>query len=118
MKRDKATNDIKSQVFRLLHSHEGEEKAITAGKIAEVLALKGNDADRRVRLIIEELLWPPTCMPVVAGSRGYFKPRTWLEWQKYDEQMRDRIKETCKRKAQIRKNVYDLFHGNVTVAMI
>jgi hypothetical protein len=118
LKRDKAHNDLKEMVRRIIDHHGGERQSITAGNIAEALAIKGHDADRRVRLIIEELLWPPTCLPVVAGSKGYFKPETWAEWQKYDEQMKDRIKETCKRKAQIRKNVYDYFYGNVRVKMI
>ena len=101
----------------LLESAVGERQAVTADALAEKIGLVGKYRDRTVRLMIEDLLWEED-LAVVAGGAGYFKPETWAEWQEYDRQMRGRIAEDCKRKAQVKKNVYNLFHGMKRVRLI
>lgn len=105
---------------RIIDSHEGETNAITAGEMARQLGMMGKNDDRKVRTLIENLIFI-NFKPILASTGdppGYFKPVTWTEWQRYDQVIKERIKEICKRKAQVKKNVYDYFYGNVRVRLI
>lgn len=101
----------------ILEAHEGREAAITADAIAERLGLATKDRDRKVRLMIEELIFNEG-LAVVACGEGFFTPRTWVEGDEYKRQMRSRITEDCKRLAQTKKNIYNHFHGQKAVKMI
>lgn len=105
--------EARPEIKRILDAHEGEGNPITAGDIAKALGWNGKYDDRKVRLIIEAMLWEAD-LAVLATTKdppGYFKPNTWAEWQEYEQALKARIKGICERKAQVKKNIYNLFHG-------
>lgn len=95
------TDDLKVQLRRILERHEGRVMAITARELSEITG----QPDRAVRLAILEFIYEG--LPVISATEkpaGYFIPSSKAEWLEYDKQMKNRITEDCKRKAQVRKN--------------
>lgn len=95
-------NGSKTQLKRILESHEGRVHAITARE----LSVNTQRPDRAVRLSILELIWEG--LPVLSATEppaGYYLPKTKAEWLEYDHQLKNRIIEDAKRKAQVKKNV-------------
>jgi hypothetical protein len=113
------SEDLEKSLKLILEHHEGRHKAISAGELAEILALKGRDADRKIRLMVLKLIWEG--LPVLATPQepaGFFLASTWEEWQEYDRQMKSRIAENCKRRVQVKKNVYAYFEGAAKVKLL
>ena len=104
-------------LYTLIEGLEGEAAAMTADALAERIGLKGKYRDRTARLMIEDLIWTEG-LAVVADGKGYYKPHTWAEWEKYKAQMDSRIKNDVMRRDQVEKNVYNLFHGMKKVRML
>lgn len=95
-------NGLKSQLKHILELHEGRTKAITARELSATI----QQEDRRIRLTILELIWDG--LPILSATEplaGYYLPKTKHEWLDYDQQLKNRIVEDAKRKAQVKKNV-------------
>jgi hypothetical protein len=113
-------DELKPNLTAIIKNIVGSSKAVTADALAQRLGLQGRSRDRKVRLMIEDLIFLEF-QPILATTGkvpGYFSPETWSEWQEYDRVIKERVREICKRKAQVKKNVYNHFHGNVTVRMV
>jgi len=111
--------EIKTYLKGILEHHKGRGMAISARELADVLAIKGSDADRRIRLMILELIWEG--LPVLATPQepaGFFLADTWEEYHEYDRQMKSRIAESAKRRVQVKKNVYAYFEGATKVKLM
>jgi hypothetical protein len=113
------SEDLKKSLRGILEHHEGRGKAVSAGELAETLALRGRDADRKIRLMILALIWEG--LPVLATPQepaGFFLASSWEEWQEYDRQMKSRIAESAKRRVQVKKNVHAYFAGATKVKLL
>jgi hypothetical protein len=112
-------NKIKIYLKGILEHHKGRGMAISARDLAFTLAIKGGDADRRIRLMILELIWDG--LPVLATPQepaGFFLANSWEEYHEYDRQMKSRIAESAKRRVQVKKNVYAYFSGAERVKLL
>lgn len=117
---DKATKDIKIQLRHIIESRHGEKQAWTADRIAEVLGIRGRNADRKVRAMILDLIWSENLavLATVGKNPGYFTPETWAEWDRYKKQIDDRIKGVIMRRDKLDRNIHALFEGTMKVRML
>lgn len=87
--------DLKSQVKGILEQHVGRDQAIPGRELARLL---GQRDDRKIRLIIRELI--AEGLPIVSATdqpAGYFLPLNWQEVRACIEANRSRLIEDAKR---------------------
>jgi hypothetical protein len=113
-------NELKSLLRRIIESRHGEKQSWTAGRMAAALGIKGNNADRKVRAMILELIWKEDLAVLATTGKppGFFTPETWAEWEEYDRVQKSRIAEDAKRRVKVKRNVHALFEGTVKVRML
>ena len=93
-------DNLKNQVRNILSRHEGRGMAITARELAAVT----NEPERRVRLIIRELIGEG--LPVASTTEapaGYFIASTWREAEEYALSIRSRLIEDALRRRDFRR---------------
>jgi len=117
---DKAAKDQFILLRRVIESRRGEKQSWTAEHMAESLGIKGRNAGRNVRAMILELIWKQDLAVLATTGKppGFFTPDTWAEWERYKEQMDDRIKGDVMRRDKLDRNVHALFEGTVRVKML
>ncbi len=97
--RDRA--ESKAQLKVILMAHEGEARAITGRQLAGGL---GQKDDRRVRLIIRELI--AEGLPIAANTQtppGYFVVTTRQEAEQYASSIRRRLIKDALRRRDFRR---------------
>ncbi len=93
-------SDLKVELKSILLRHEGNRRAITASELATTL---GQD-DRRVRLIIRELI--ADGLPVASSTEspaGYFIVNTRQEAEQYAGSIRSRLIQDALRRRDFRR---------------
>lgn len=92
---------MKSQLKQILKRHEGRDKAITAKELAFML---GQKDDRKIRLIIRELI--SEGMPIASSTespQGYFIITNHAEAERYAEGEKSRLIEIAIRRRDFRR---------------
>jgi hypothetical protein len=101
----------------LVEGRVGRENALTADALGERLGMTNKDRGWQVREMILFLIWDKG-LAVVADGDGFYTPASWAEWEVYDRQMKGRIAEDAKRRVQVKKNVFNHFHGTKVVRLV
>lgn len=109
--------DAKKAIRCMLDAHEGIGNEITAGEMARTLGWFGRYDDRKVRLMIEDMIFNEG-LAVISNDKGYCKPLNWAEWEECHRVNRGRAEEICKRDAVMEKNIHNYFYGVQKVRMI
>jgi hypothetical protein len=95
-------DDLKAHLKSILLRHEGRPRAITGRELA---AIVGHRDDRRVRLVIRDLITDG--LPVVSNTEspgGYFIPTSIEEAKHCTESLRSRSIEIFLRRKQLIRN--------------
>lgn len=98
-------DELKGKILILLLRHEGKANAITAKELARIFDMKN---DRKVRACIAELI-EKDGIPVASlidPPYGYYIIESRREAEDYMRTLRNRIKETCVRRAQFKRATY------------
>jgi hypothetical protein len=94
-------NDLKSRLKNILERHEGRDRAITGYELARML---GQRDDRRIRLLIRELITEG--LPIASSTEapaGYFLVGSWQEAERYAEGEKSRLIEIALRRRDFRR---------------
>ena len=92
---------MKAELKHILEGHHGRRSAITGRELARRF---GQRDDRKIRLIIRELI--AEGLPVASSTEppaGYFLVETWQEVEEYAQSVRDRLINDALRRRDFRK---------------
>jgi len=93
--------DLKTELRRILERHTGRDRAITGMELARML---GQRDDRRVRLIIRELI--KEGVPIASTTEfpaGYFLVTNYEEARQYADSIKGRLIEDALRRRDFRR---------------
>ena len=91
--------DFKSRLKNILKHHEGRGRAITGKELAGML---GQRDDRKVRLVIRELI--AEGLPVISATEspaGYYLAASINEVREYADGLRSRLIEDARRRRDV-----------------
>tara|TARA_Y100000310_G_scaffold291660_1_gene319757 strand:+ start:222 stop:554 length:333 start_codon:yes stop_codon:yes gene_type:complete len=95
-------NNLKPQLKDILLRHTGRSRAITGKDLAKML---GHKDDRKIRLIIRELIGEGT--PIASSTEppaGYFLVSTWQEVEQYAQSIKSRLISDALRRRDFRRS--------------
>ena len=95
------TDNLKSQLKRILERHEGRSRAITGRELAQLLE---HQDDRRIRQVIRELI--AEGVPIASSTEtpaGYFLVNNRQEAERYAEGEKSRLIEIALRRRDFRR---------------
>ena len=101
---------ILSEIKKIIENHVGEENAISAGDITEMLGLKKEDTHAVARKYILETIKKYRIPVGATTKKGYFFINNREELEKYKKTLDNRIRNTEKRKQEI-EAIFEEFYS-------